>query len=180
MIFICLVHCLRSGGGCVVCRIDQCLLECLPMPFLDSREIVCIPTSRIHGYDFSNQGLMGMWEGFQALPQSAEPRDSVSLPTDFHLAPPALDSSSASTSLSLPSTFSQSFEDLSYGDFNAAITAIVSRHGIEKTFWSPGLRTNKSAQRELALQLCGWYLGGDELSDAIKKYGVVLVVVRAI
>lgn len=181
MIFICLVHCLRSGGGCVVCRTDQCqMLECLPMFFPDSREITCIPTSRIHGYDFLNQGLMGIWEGFQALPQSSEPRDSVSLLTDLHLAPPAFDSSSATTNLSLPSTFSQSFEDLSYGDFNAAITAILSRHGIEKTFWSPALRTNKSAQRELALQLCGWYLRGDELSDAIKKYGVVLVVVRVV
>ncbi|KAG9316819.1 hypothetical protein JVU11DRAFT_2885 [Chiua virens] len=103
-----------------------------------SREISCIPTSRIHGYDFSNQGLMGIWEG------------------------------SAST-LGLPSAFSQSFEDLSYGDFNAAIAAILSRYGLERTTWSPALRTNKCSQRELALQLCGWYLG-DELPNAIKKW----------
>lgn len=149
------------------------------MPFLDSREIACSPTSRIHGYDFSNQGLMGIWEGFQALPQSSEPRDSTSLLNDIHSAAPAFESSSAST-LGLPSTFSQSFEDLSYGDFNAAITAILSRQGIEKTSWSPTLRTNKSAQRELALQLCGWYLREDEFSDAITKYGVVLIVVRVV
>ncbi|KAH0828074.1 hypothetical protein J3R83DRAFT_3729 [Lanmaoa asiatica] len=134
-----------------------------------SREIVCTPTSRIHGYDFSNQGLMGIWEGFQALPQSSEPRDSTNLLNSFHLAPPASDSGSASA-LGLPSTFSQSFEDLSYGDFNAAITAILTRQGLEKTSWSPALRTNKSPHRELALQLCGWYLRGDELSDAIKKW----------
>lgn len=122
---------------------------------------------------------MGIWEGFQALPQSSEPRDSVSL-TDLHVAPPAFESSSVSSSLVLPSAFSQSFEDLSYGDFNAAITAILSRQGVEKTSWSPALRTNKSAQREVALQLCGWYLKGDELSDAIKKYGTSLVVVRVV
>jgi hypothetical protein len=124
---------------------------------------------------------MGIWEGFQALPQSSEPRDSASL-SDLHLAPPAFDSSSISSSLGLPSAFSQSFEDLSYGDFNAAITAILSRQGMEKTSWSPALRTNtnKSAQRELALQLCGWYLRGDELSDAIKKYETLLVVVRVV
>ena len=138
------------------------------MPLPDSREIACSPTSRIHGYDFSNQGLMGIWEGFPALPQLSDSRDPTSLLNDLHLAPPAFESSSAST-VGLASTFSQSFEDLSYGDFNAAITAILSRQGIEKTSWSPTLRTNKSAQRELALQLCGWYLGGDELSDAIKK-----------
>lgn len=178
MIFICLARCLRSGSGCVVCRADLCLLECLPMFFPDSREIACIPTSRVHGYDFSNQGLMGIWEGFQALPQSSESRNSASLP-NLRLAPPALDSSSGSTR-GLPSTFSQSFEDLSYGDFNAAITAILSRQGIEKTSWSPALRTNKSAQRELSLQLCGWYLGGDELSDAVKKYGIVLAIVRVV
>lgn len=120
---------------------------------------------------------MGIWEGFPALLQSSEPRDSTNLSSNLHLAPPAFDSSSAS-SLGLPSTFSQSFEDLSYGDFNAAITVILSRQGIEKQSWSPALRTNKSSQRELSLQLCGWYLRGDELSDAIKKYGFVLVIVR--
>ncbi|KAF8134417.1 hypothetical protein EV363DRAFT_1562004 [Boletus edulis] len=130
-----------------------------------SREITCTPTSRIHGYDFSNQGLMGVWEGFQALPQLSKPRGSVSLLTDLR---PAFDPGSASSSL--PTAFSQSFEDLSYGDFNAAITAILSRQGVEKTYWSPAIRTNKSAQRELALQMCRWYLKGDELSDAIKKW----------
>lgn len=137
--------------------------------FLDSREIACTPTSRINGYDFSNQGLMGIWEGFEALPQPSEPRDT-SLPSDSYLTPPAFDSSSASA-LGLPSALSRSFEDVSYGDFNVAINVILSRQGIEKQSWSPALRTNKLSQRELALQLCGWYLRGDELSDAIKKYG---------
>lgn len=173
MIFVYPLHCPRSGDGCVVCRTDRCSYECLITSFLDSREIACVPTARIHGYDFSNQGLMGVWEGFQALPQSSEPRDSASVLSDIHLAPPAFDSS-ASTSLGVPPAFSQSFEDLSYGDFNAAIMAILSRQGVEKTSWSPALRTNKSAQRELALQLCGWYLRGDALSDAIKKYGEML------
>lgn len=141
---------------------------CLQMPCLDSREIACSPTLRIHGYDFSNQGLMGIWEGFQASPQSSEPRESTVLLNDINLATPAFEPGSAPT-LGLPSAFSQSFEDLSYGDFNAAIAAILSRQGIEKTSWSPALRTNKSAQRELALQLCGWYLREDELSDAIQK-----------
>lgn len=179
MISAYLIHCPRSGDGFVVCRTNHCLSKstylCL---FPDSREIACIPTSRIHGYDFSNQGLMGIWEGFQALPQAFEPRDSVSQLSDLHAAPPAFDSSSVSSSLNMPSTFFQSFEDLSYGDFNAAITAVLSRQGMEKTSWSPALRTNKSAQRELALQLCGWYLRGDELSDAIKKYGFMPLVVR--
>lgn len=150
---------------------------CLLINFLDSRAIAGVPTSRIHGYDFSNQGLMGIWEGFQALPQSSEPKNSTSQLNDLHLAPTAFDSSSTSA-LGLPSTFSQSFEDLSYGDFNAAVTAMLSRQGVEKQSWSPALRTNKSSQRELALQLCGWYLRDDELSDAIKKYGFVLVIVH--
>lgn len=120
---------------------------------------------------------MGIWEGFQALSQSSEPRDSTSQLNESRLAASTFDSSSAS-SLGLPFPPSQSFEDLSYGDFNAAITVILSRQGVEKQTWSPALRTNKSPQRELALQLCGWYLRSNELSDAIRKYGFVLTIVH--
>ncbi len=31
-------------------------------PHTDSREVVCFPTSRLHGYEFSNQGLLGLWK----------------------------------------------------------------------------------------------------------------------
>ncbi|KAF9227102.1 WD40 repeat-like protein [Gyrodon lividus] len=134
-----------------------------------SRELMCIPIPRIHGYDFSNQGLLGIWEGFPTLPQSSETRPSTSLLSDMVAASSAALDSSPSSTLGSTSFFSQSSDDLSYGDFNAAITALLPRQGTEKS-WSPALRTNKLAQRELALQLCGWYLKDEDLSNAIKKW----------
>ncbi|KIK80016.1 hypothetical protein PAXRUDRAFT_833780 [Paxillus rubicundulus Ve08.2h10] len=135
-----------------------------------SRELTCIPTPRINGYDFSNQGLLGIWEGFTTLHQSSETRSSTSLLSDVLLGSSASFDSSSSTSLGPAFLLSQSSDDLSYGDFNAAITVLLSRQGTAEPVWSPVLRTNKLAQRELALRLCGWYLRDDDLSNAIKKW----------
>ncbi|KAF9241774.1 hypothetical protein BU15DRAFT_87047 [Melanogaster broomeanus] len=136
-----------------------------------SRELVCNPTPRIHGYDFTNQGLLGIWEGFPSLPQPSGTWPSTSLLSDMISASSgSVVDSSSSTILRSASSFSQTSDDLSYGDFTAAITVLLSRQSTENSGWSPVIRTNKMAQRELGLQLCGWYLKDDDLSNAIKKW----------
>ncbi|KAH7888971.1 hypothetical protein F5I97DRAFT_2006108 [Phlebopus sp. FC_14] len=173
---------LRSAAHNIdVCHDDPCssnALSDLWTWICHSRENMCVPTSRIHGYDFSYQGVSGIWEGIPALPHPPENRSSVSSLGDLLSASSggtAVDSIHPSRSSSIAtfgpsSSYFQTMDDLSYGDFNAAIDALLLRQGPGKKLWSPTLRTNKLSQRQFALQLCGWYLNEDELSNAITKW----------
>ncbi|KAG1751269.1 uncharacterized protein EDB91DRAFT_1234726 [Suillus paluster] len=128
-----------------------------------SRELVCSPTPRLHGYEFSNQGLLGLWEGFAPLPQVPEPGSSS--PGDSSLSP-----------LSTPAVLDpltrmrQQPDDLAYGDFTAAVAALCARRtsGSHRP-WKPPVRTSKLEQRQFALHLCGWGVGEDEMNHAIRK-----------
>ncbi|KAG6333717.1 hypothetical protein ID866_5370 [Astraeus odoratus] len=143
-----------------------------------SQEVLCVPTPRILGYDFSNQGLQGIWDGFPTLPRPAENKSSVSLPMELlstSFGTTAADSNTSSTPSptgfpGLLRTFSQSSDDLSYGDLDAAVGILLSRQDPEPLLLSPSLQTSKLRQRQCALQLCGWSMKDDALSAEIKKW----------
>lgn len=147
---------------------------------LHSQGLLCFPTPRIHGYDFSNQGLQGIWHGFPPLPRATVSRtkSTISLPVDllstsFEAATADTNSSGTPSPTDIPGllgTSSQSAEDVLYGDFDGAVGLLLSRQNPARLPPSPSLRTKRMKQRQFALQLCGWSLSDEDLSSAIKKW----------
>jgi len=56
-------------------------------------------------------------------------------------------------------------------EFLAAIDALNERYTMsEQSPWRPSASTNKLSQRQLALQLCGWSLAPNDLTNAIRRW----------
>lgn len=144
-----------------------------------SRELVCSPTSKVHGFEFSNQGLFGLWEGFALLPLVPEPSASSSSVLDGLLTIPQISPGDSSLSpLSTPAVLDpltrmrQPPDDLAYGDFTAAVAALCARRtsGSGRP-WKPPIRnTEKLEQRRFALHLCGWSIGEEEMNHEIRTW----------
>lgn len=137
--------------------------------FIDSREVLLVPTPRLYGYDFSYQGLLGIWEGFQSQPH--EPAGSAPTPRNSLLdLPPTTPGGIGAAAGGLSRRHALSPSDEIHGDFHAAIVALSSRKGTERSAWKPPVSSQKVEQRLFALQLCGWSLRDEDLQNAIKKY----------
>ncbi|KAG1854355.1 hypothetical protein C8R48DRAFT_721684 [Suillus tomentosus] len=144
-----------------------------------SRELVCSPTSRLHGYEFSNQGLLGLWEGFAPLPQVSESSASSFSVLDGLLAIPQISPGDSSLSpISTPAVLDpltrmrHPLDDLAYGDFTAAVAALCTRRtpGSGRPWRPPVRSTEKLEQRQFALHLCGWSIGEEELNHEIRRW----------
>lgn len=125
-----------------------------------------MPTPKLHGYDFSHQGLLGVWEGFPPsshvqTPPEATPRGAL---LELPSTPRGLAAELGAHSQHRPLSPS----DEIHGDFHSAVVSLCSRGG-ERTTWKPTVSTQKLAQRQFALQLCGWSLKEDDLNNAIKR-----------
>jgi hypothetical protein len=131
---------------------------------LDSTELLCRPTSRLHGYDFSHAGLLGIWEELQNLshehtilsPLVPMQKDLLEIPSP----PPGEERVASRRSLS-------PVDDL-HGNFHAALIVLASRRGGARSKWKPTITTTKLAQRQVGLLLCGWSLDEEDLDNAIK------------
>lgn len=67
---------------------------------------------------------------------------------------------------------SRSPTDALHGNWPAALAALGFRRGSDttKSNWKPAVQTSKLLQRQISLQIIGWSLRDDELSDAIKRW----------
>ncbi|KAH7916597.1 hypothetical protein BJ138DRAFT_1201984 [Hygrophoropsis aurantiaca] len=134
----------------------------------------CAPTPRLHGYDFSHQGLLGIWDGFPPISQASDTGSAVNSLTEISASQTftfeSTQSTLSSAVLSNPTRSNGSSEDASHGDFRAAILHIISRQGAERLAWKPSAHTNKLERRQFALQLCGWSLKEEDLNVAIKRW----------
>ncbi|KAL4078226.1 hypothetical protein V8B97DRAFT_1865454 [Scleroderma yunnanense] len=143
-----------------------------------SRELLCTPTPRLNGYDFSNQGLQGIWVGFPSLPRPSENKSSVSLPVEllsasFSTTATGSDPSGTPSPTSFPGllkTFSECSDDGTQGNFDVAVEHLLSRKDPGQLTLSPSLHTDKMKQRQCAIQLCGWNSRDEDLSTAIKNW----------
>lgn len=129
---------------------------CFLTNFSDSHEYLSIPTSILHGYDFSYQGLLGIWEGFQPLiSQKPDTAPTFELPSYHH--------HDRRTSRHNAST------DEGNGSFQAALAELANRRIADRP-WKPMVPTMRALQRQIALHLCGWSLRDDELAIALQKF----------
>lgn len=159
---------------CMCCGL---CLERYINPCPDSREFFCNPTPRLSGYDFSNQGIQGIWDGFSSLPRPSENKSSVSLPvellsTSLSTTATGSDPSGVPSPTSFPGmlrTLSETSDEGSYGNFDAAVDHLLSRKDPGRLSLSPSLHTDKRKQRQCAIHLCGWSSRDEDLSTAIEK-----------
>lgn len=153
----------------------------------DSQEVLCVPTPRLHGYDFSYHGLLGIWEGFSPSSNSFHQPIIDDLQRSLLLDLPGTaqqqqgyhhthTNSTGSTGgyphrgLGLNSQRSRSPAEDWYGNWSAALTTLAARRGVDQLSWKPPVPTAKLVQRQIALQLCGWSLREEELGAAIKRF----------
>ncbi|RXW20412.1 hypothetical protein EST38_g5435 [Candolleomyces aberdarensis] len=136
-----------------------------------SRELLCSPTPRVHGYDFSYQGLIGIWEGFQpSSPPHSDPTSVDDTPTAVNRT--LLDIPGAGNQHERQGSSRRSYspaDDL-HGNWAVALTTIAERRGVDRSLWKPPVPTTKLVQRQVALQLCGWSLKDEELKTAVKRW----------
>lgn len=129
----------------------------------DSQDYLCLPTSRLNGYDFSYEGLLGIWEGLQPMPNASTletpvPRDLLNLPD---ILPPHHERHSNRRSHSPADDF--------HGNYHAALSSLSLRRGVDRSSYKPDVSTTRHLQRQVALQLCGWGFKDDELVNEIKR-----------
>ena len=127
------------------------------MVFTDSQEVLCVPTPRLYGYDFSYQGLLGIWEGFNPSTATTSMQhfgESTPIPGQRSLL------------LDLPHR-SHSPDDF-FGSWSAALHSLAARRK-DHSSWKPTLSTDKLVQRQIALQVCGWSVREEEISASVKK-----------
>ena len=115
----------------------------------DSYEYLCVPKPILHGFDFSYQGLLGIWEGFQPLPVPQGP--NILATNNYY-------------DLAEHWETHPSVDEL-YGNFSAALKALLARRDCS---WKPPVATSKSLHRQVALQLIGWSFREDDFTKMLQ------------
>ncbi|KAJ7067827.1 hypothetical protein C8F01DRAFT_1115851 [Mycena amicta] len=165
-----------------------------------AQDFLCVPTPRLHGYDFAYHGIIAIWEGF--APIGGHPSAATSTNATPHAEPSLLlpdvltfrgnSRSQSRTRRSHSQTAARSFSpaDELHGNFNAALNALALRSGERdknkegdhrdnfgfgglsstSTARFAGVTTSRPLQRQLALQLCGWSLKEEDLWNNVKRW----------
>lgn len=138
-----------------------------------------MPTPRLYGYDFSYQGLLGIWEGFnpssvpvhmQNISEDTPIPGQLSLLLDLPVGQVHTRAGSTGSGghENHASHRSHSPADDLFGSWSAALHSLAVRRR-DHSSWKPTVPTDKLLQRQIALQVCGWSVRGEELSAAVKR-----------
>jgi len=149
-------------------------------PIKDSKYLLSYGTSRIHGFDFANQGVLGIWEGFQPASRTTSlERDlRIEQPTGRDVEPSLLSLPEERAGYSTPGRQrrrrslrrNHSPADQLHGDFAAAVHILNNRRGYDRASVTKiSAPTSRLAQRRFCLTLCGWNQGDDELLRATTR-----------
>lgn len=135
-----------------------------------ARQMLEVPAVHLNGYNFANQGIQGIWEGFQSSNPDAPPSNS---PRGAPLLEPLVVEGVQTISRS-QSRRGKNRADVP-SDFAAALLLLSAYHktdaaALESSDWKPTVPTAKLAQRQFALQLCGWSLKNEDISAVINKW----------
>lgn len=130
------------------------------------------PAVHLDGYNFSNQGIRGIWDGFPSSIQTAAPSSPPGA-----VPAPLLDPLIVEGIQSISRTQSRRAKhraDLP-SDFAAALLLLSAYHQanadpLDSADWKPTIPTAKLIQRRFALQLCGWSLKNEDISAVINKW----------
>ncbi|KAF9483146.1 hypothetical protein BDN70DRAFT_800339 [Pholiota conissans] len=146
----------------------------------NSQEILCVPTPRLNGFDFSYHGLLGIWEGFAPIDGTAPGNLSDDTPLALQRSllldlpvPNVHHSRSGSTgggNYGRSSRRSHSPVDDLQDNWSAALADLANRRGIDRWSWKSPVPTNKLVARQVALTVCGWSLREEEITANIKKW----------
>ena len=131
-----------------------------------TRKILAIPMARSNGFDFSNQGLLGIWESF--------PSSSTALTSPPGLSSPAHRPLALEEPIGLARPRSKRGKHRSEvpAAFNTALLALSAYQGLtidSEPGWKPRLRTGRLLQRRFALELCGWSVKEDDFDAVITQ-----------
>jgi WD repeat-containing protein mio len=139
---------------------------------VDSRRMLEGPAVCLNGYNFANQGIQGIWEGFQPSIPEVVPSSSPPPAPPGPLLDPLVVEGVLSISRSQSHRGGQRAEVPS--NFASALLLLSGYHQtgaatLESADWKPTLSTAKLIQRQFALQLCGWSLKNEDISAVINK-----------
>jgi WD repeat-containing protein mio len=158
-----------SWVDCRCTMMSQSLLHQLLLA--DSRRMLEGPSVRLNGYNFANQGIQGIWEGFPPSIPEAVPSSSPPPAAPGPLLDPLVVEGIQSISRSQSRRGGQRTEASS--NFVAALLLLSAYHEgaatLESADWKPTVPTAKLIQRQFALQLCGWSLKNEDISTVINK-----------
>ena len=139
-----------------------------------------MPTPRLYGYDFSYQGLLSIWEGFnpssvptpiQHLSESTPIPGQRSLLLDLPVGQvhhAHVGGSTGSVGHESHSSHRSHSPDDFFGSWSAALHSLAARRK-DHSSWKPTVPTDKLLQRQIALQVCGWSVREEEVSAKVKK-----------
>lgn len=143
------------------------------------QSLLSAPLSALDGYNFSYQGIIGIWEGFRPsrshLSNHQTPRmGQRGLLLDI----PPNPVSNLLLEQHHPRSRSRQGDgrrpkggtDTPHDEFSAAVATLLSEKLPNHTSWKPAVNTNRLAQRQLALYMCAWSLADEDLAHAVRRW----------
>lgn len=120
-------------------------------------------SSKHQRYDFSYQGVAGLWEGFGPAEKLQQNRDQSPLPSEVP--------HETRKSKRHSKTTVRSAAEEEQHNYQSTLQSLLNRkEGSHKHSWKPAVPSSRVPQRQAALQMLEWSLKEDELLHLTKKW----------